>query len=174
MSQKADLYPHKKYWRHIWYVRERKERLVHTWALGSLHMFSMCANLSVFIWTCRSFCLFWVSIACTFWMMSKLVFWFYFIQANPHEPKTFPFILLGNKIDIDGGNSRVVRNNDVLTWPRWALPSLSCLADYYFCRSLRRKPGNGVLQKKIFLTSRHQLKKTTMLMLLFCALPRLH
>jgi Ras-related protein Rab-7A len=30
-------------------------------------------------------------------------------QANPSDPKTFPFILLGNKIDIDGGNSRVVR-----------------------------------------------------------------
>ncbi|PPD87475.1 hypothetical protein GOBAR_DD15586 [Gossypium barbadense] len=28
-------------------------------------------------------------------------------QANPADPRTFPFILLGNKIDIDGGNSRV-------------------------------------------------------------------
>lgn len=32
-------------------------------------------------------------------------------QANPPDPKTFPFILLGNKIDIDGGNSRVVRKH---------------------------------------------------------------
>ncbi|KVH99603.1 Ran GTPase [Cynara cardunculus var. scolymus] len=31
-------------------------------------------------------------------------------QANPSDPSTFPFILLGNKIDIDGGNSRVVRS----------------------------------------------------------------
>lgn len=30
-------------------------------------------------------------------------------QANPADPRTFPFILLGNKIDVDGGNSRVVR-----------------------------------------------------------------
>ena len=30
-------------------------------------------------------------------------------QASPTDPKTFPFILLGNKVDIDGGNSRVVR-----------------------------------------------------------------
>lgn len=30
-------------------------------------------------------------------------------QANPPNPRTFPFILLGNKIDVDGGNSRVVR-----------------------------------------------------------------
>ncbi|KAF2297498.1 hypothetical protein GH714_024408 [Hevea brasiliensis] len=28
-------------------------------------------------------------------------------QANPPDPGMFPFILLGNKIDIDGGNSRV-------------------------------------------------------------------
>lgn len=31
------------------------------------------------------------------------------LQASPSDPKTFPFILLGNKIDVDGGNSRVVR-----------------------------------------------------------------
>lgn len=29
-------------------------------------------------------------------------------QASPSDPKTFPFILLGNKIDVDGGKSRVV------------------------------------------------------------------
>lgn len=33
---------------------------------------------------------------------------FSFFQANPADPRIFPFILLGNKIDIDGGNSRVV------------------------------------------------------------------
>lgn len=31
------------------------------------------------------------------------------MQANPADPAGFPFILLGNKIDVDGGNSRVVR-----------------------------------------------------------------
>lgn len=31
------------------------------------------------------------------------------MQASPSDPKNFPFILLGNKIDIDGGNSRSVR-----------------------------------------------------------------
>lgn len=31
------------------------------------------------------------------------------MQANPADPTGFPFILLGNKIDVDGGNSRVVR-----------------------------------------------------------------
>jgi hypothetical protein len=34
--------------------------------------------------------------------------WCFVTQANPSDPKTFPFMLLGNKIDIDGGNSRVV------------------------------------------------------------------
>lgn len=33
---------------------------------------------------------------------------FSFHQASPRDPKAFPFILLGNKVDIDGGNTRVV------------------------------------------------------------------
>eukprot|EP00257_Ricinus_communis_P027119 XP_025014533.1 ras-related protein Rab7 isoform X2 [Ricinus communis] len=37
-------------------------------------------------------------------------------QANPPDPKTFPFILLGNKIDIDGGNSRVVSEKKAKEW----------------------------------------------------------
>lgn len=39
----------------------------------------------------------------------ELVSTFIVFQANPPNPRTFPFILLGNKIDVDGGNSRVVR-----------------------------------------------------------------
>lgn len=37
-------------------------------------------------------------------------------QANPPDPKSFPFILLGNKIDIDGGNSRVVSEKKAKEW----------------------------------------------------------
>ncbi|KAJ6996705.1 ras-related protein Rab7 isoform X1 [Populus alba x Populus x berolinensis] len=29
-------------------------------------------------------------------------------QADPVDPEAFPFILFGNKIDVDGGSSRVV------------------------------------------------------------------
>lgn len=29
-------------------------------------------------------------------------------QASPADPKTFPFIVLGNKVDIGGGSTRVV------------------------------------------------------------------
>ncbi|KAL5975481.1 hypothetical protein ACLOJK_019803 [Asimina triloba] len=36
--------------------------------------------------------------------------------ARPPDPKTFPFILLGNKIDIDGGNSRVVAEKKAKEW----------------------------------------------------------
>ncbi|KAF1899834.1 hypothetical protein Lal_00019966 [Lupinus albus] len=36
--------------------------------------------------------------------------------ANPSNPRTFPFILLGNKIDIDGGNSRVVSEKKAKDW----------------------------------------------------------
>ncbi|XP_010521112.1 PREDICTED: ras-related protein Rab7 [Tarenaya hassleriana] len=37
-------------------------------------------------------------------------------QANPPDPEAFPFILLGNKIDIDGGNSRVVSEKKAREW----------------------------------------------------------
>lgn len=29
-------------------------------------------------------------------------------QADPTDPEAFPFVLLGNKIDVDGGSSRAV------------------------------------------------------------------
>ncbi|XP_044470647.1 ras-related protein Rab7-like [Mangifera indica] len=37
-------------------------------------------------------------------------------QANPADPETFPFILIGNKLDIDGGNSRVVLERQAREW----------------------------------------------------------
>jgi hypothetical protein len=30
------------------------------------------------------------------------------LQASPSDPENFPFVVLGNKTDVDGGNSRVV------------------------------------------------------------------
>ncbi|KAK4280103.1 hypothetical protein QN277_011771 [Acacia crassicarpa] len=38
------------------------------------------------------------------------------LQANSPNPRKFPFILLGNKIDIDGGNSRVVSEKKAMDW----------------------------------------------------------
>ncbi|CAO2183076.1 unnamed protein product, partial [Urochloa humidicola] len=37
-------------------------------------------------------------------------------QASPSDPKSFPFILLGNKIDVDGGKSRVVSEKKAMEW----------------------------------------------------------
>ncbi|XP_072968841.1 ras-related protein Rab7-like [Typha angustifolia] len=37
-------------------------------------------------------------------------------QASVSDPKTFPFILLGNKVDVDGGNSRVVSEKKAKEW----------------------------------------------------------
>ncbi|XP_059432825.1 ras-related protein Rab7-like [Corylus avellana] len=37
-------------------------------------------------------------------------------QADPAAPDEFPFVLLGNKIDIDGGNSRVVSEKQAKDW----------------------------------------------------------
>lgn len=37
-------------------------------------------------------------------------------QASPSNPSSFPFILLGNKVDVDGGNSRVVAEKKAKEW----------------------------------------------------------
>ncbi|KAH7279783.1 hypothetical protein KP509_37G036700 [Ceratopteris richardii] len=40
----------------------------------------------------------------------------FLIQASPSDPENFPFVVLGNKIDIDGGNSRVVAEKRARGW----------------------------------------------------------
>jgi Ras-related protein Rab-7A len=40
----------------------------------------------------------------------------FLIQANPSDPENFPFVVIGNKIDIDGGNSRVVSEKKARAW----------------------------------------------------------
>ncbi|KAK2971186.1 hypothetical protein RJ640_008610 [Escallonia rubra] len=40
----------------------------------------------------------------------------FLIQASPSDPENFPFVVLGNKIDIDGGNSRVVSEKKARAW----------------------------------------------------------
>ncbi|KAM7523649.1 hypothetical protein LguiA_013551 [Lonicera macranthoides] len=37
-------------------------------------------------------------------------------QADPTKPETFPFVLLGNKVDVDGGNSRRVSEKIASDW----------------------------------------------------------
>ncbi len=37
-------------------------------------------------------------------------------QASPSDPENFPFVVLGNKVDVDSGNSRVVSNCHLLVW----------------------------------------------------------
>jgi Ras-related protein Rab-7A len=43
------------------------------------------------------------------WLLS--FFSLFFGQASPSDPENFPFVVLGNKVDVDSGNSRVVRTN---------------------------------------------------------------
>ncbi|PPD75046.1 hypothetical protein GOBAR_DD28011 [Gossypium barbadense] len=40
----------------------------------------------------------------------------FLIQASPSDPENFPFVVLGNKIDVDGGNSRVVSLKKARAW----------------------------------------------------------
>ena len=36
------------------------------------------------------------------------------MQASPNSPDTFPFVVLGNKVDADEGRSRVVSSTTFL------------------------------------------------------------
>ena len=40
----------------------------------------------------------------------------FLIQASPSDPDTFPFVVLGNKVDVDGGASRVVSEKKARAW----------------------------------------------------------
>ncbi|KAK8568110.1 hypothetical protein V6N13_106051 [Hibiscus sabdariffa] len=40
----------------------------------------------------------------------------FLIQASPSDPENFPFVVLGNKTDVDGGNSRVVSEKKARSW----------------------------------------------------------
>jgi hypothetical protein len=71
-----------------------------------------------------------------------------YFQASPSDPDNFPFVLLGNKVDVDGGNSRVV----II-----AVSFLSCflnkkflcrLVNSFHSRSLRKRRKHGVPRKE--------------------------
>jgi len=40
----------------------------------------------------------------------------FLIQASPSDPDNFPFVVLGNKIDLEGGNNRVVSEKKAKAW----------------------------------------------------------
>jgi Ras-related protein Rab-7A len=41
----------------------------------------------------------------------------FLIQASPSDPENFPFVVLGNKVDVDSGNSRVVSDQFGVIFP---------------------------------------------------------
>ena len=42
-------------------------------------------------------------------IMSNTLHRSHHMQASPSDPENFPFVVLGNKVDLDEGRSRVVR-----------------------------------------------------------------
>ena len=40
----------------------------------------------------------------------------FLIQASPADPDGFPFVVLGNKVDVEGGESRVVSEKKAKSW----------------------------------------------------------
>ncbi|KAG4391444.1 hypothetical protein GLYMA_05G184600v4 [Glycine max] len=85
------------------------------------------------------------------------------LQGDMNDPEAFPFVLLGNKVDVDGGNSR--RVFEVITIG---------LALLFVSRSLRKKLETGVLPGETYHTLRPLRKRVTMLKRLFYALLKLH
>ena len=88
-----------------------------------------------------------------------------FLQASPSDPENFPFVVLGNKVDEDGGNSRVVCALSVSN----KTPSVSIFLSVdkqmllVICRFQRKRHGHGVLRKGISLTLRPLPRKVLML-----------
>uniref|UniRef100_A0A453FID2 Ras-related protein Rab7 n=1 Tax=Aegilops tauschii subsp. strangulata TaxID=200361 RepID=A0A453FID2_AEGTS len=86
----------------------------------------------------------------------------FLIQASPSDPDNFPFVLLGNKVDIDGGNSRVVISKTNFLLKIIFKPCSANGLVYYHLRSLRRRRRLGAPQKATSLTLRHLRKKEQM------------
>lgn len=40
----------------------------------------------------------------------------FLIQASPNDPDNFPFVVLGNKVDVDEGKSRVITEKKAKQW----------------------------------------------------------
>lgn len=60
-------------------------------------------------------------------------------QASPSDPENFPFVVLGNKVDVDGGNSRVVSylsSHSIIT-SLHILDYLSVLKECYTLKLMR-------------------------------------
>ncbi|XWS18994.1 hypothetical protein CRYUN_Cryun32bG0092700 [Craigia yunnanensis] len=48
--------------------------------------------------------------------MTNVVNFWLNVQACPSDPENFPFVVLGNKVDVDGGNNRVVSEKKAKAW----------------------------------------------------------
>ncbi|KAI8014289.1 hypothetical protein LOK49_LG05G01958 [Camellia lanceoleosa] len=68
----------------------------------------------------------------------------FLIQASPSDPENFPFVVIGNKIDVDGGNNRVVSEKKARAW---------CASKGIF-HTLRHQPRRASMLKK--LSSQHK------------------
>ena len=95
------------------------------------------------------------------------------LQASPSDPENFPFVLIGNKVDVDGGNSRVVWCALLISplWDECLWDVTSMLTDFNN-RFQRRRLKLGVLRRETFPTLRPLLRKAPMWRKLSNALPR--
>lgn len=98
----------------------------------------------------------------------------FLIQASPRDPEHFPFVVLGNKVDLENrsvSNLIFHHGNDDDSSIKCKLNNLSFLSSN---RCLRNGLNNGVNLRMIFLTLKHRLKKVSMLNVLSKRLPKMH
>jgi GTPase SAR1 family protein len=86
----------------------------------------------------------------------------FLIQSSPRDPENFPFVVLGNKVDIEESRRNVI----IFIW------YLQYFINYLL-RLLPRKLPLGVNLKVVSLTSKLVLKKLSMLNKLSKLLPRM-
>ncbi|XP_076951747.1 ras-related protein RABG3a-like isoform X2 [Bidens hawaiensis] len=94
----------------------------------------------------------------------------FFIQASPSDAENFPFIVFGNKVDVDGGNSRVVcvfHQETGFLFVNFACLKIVGWLVMMIIRFLRRKIRLGVPRKGISLIMKRLQRRGLMLKKLF-------
>lgn len=70
------------------------------------------------------------------------------VQASPSDPDTFPFVVLGNKVDVEGGKARQVSEKKARQWcgAKGGIPHFDTSAKVWLGRAggRGRVPGSGI------------------------------
>ena len=103
----------------------------------------------------------------------------FLIQASPRDPDNFPFVVLGNKVDLE---NRAVSNVFKIlivraNYRRIGSPLIvgvmpNIVFHIYYCRFHQNVPSNGAIARTIFHISKLRQKRQLTLNKLFRLLPK--